>query len=169
MKQKPIIYELPIEAPVRRTLYHTTWMTDSYGYQHSGPKNKVAKEEDANLTGSSLRDLPGYHAPVLDIDFEAQLLPSKTPGHYHLYLDRPMQWSAYRKLLEALRDAQIIEEGYADASIHDKESFARVPAGGDSLELRMAKRAFEAQQRVLELEDEIVGLKDLIAKLAARR
>lgn len=67
------------------------------------------------------------HRPVLDIDFPAKLIPSSTEGHFHLYLDKEMPWSTYEKLLAALAEAGIIEEGYAKASIARRYSTVRLP------------------------------------------
>lgn len=49
------------------------------------------------------------HYPVLDIDLDCWLIPSKTAGHHHLVIDRPMTWRRYKKLLKALMKAGIIE------------------------------------------------------------
>lgn len=68
-----------------------------------------------------------FHRPVLDIDFPAKLVPSSTPGKFHLYLDKPMTWPVYEKLLTALADAGIIEPGYANASIDRMATFVRLP------------------------------------------
>ena len=84
-----------------------------------------AEEKDANVVSSVI--CPGIHAPVLDIDFEARLIPSSTPGHYHLYLDKAMSWKKYRKLLKALARAGVIEEGYAFSSIRRGFSAVRKP------------------------------------------
>lgn len=67
------------------------------------------------------------HAPVLDIDYDAELRPSRTPGHYHLFLDAPMSWRTYKRLLRALRKAGIIEPDYYELCLRRKGSFVRVP------------------------------------------
>lgn len=67
------------------------------------------------------------HAPVLDIDFPVFAIPSSTPGHYHLYLEREVPWAQYEALLKALAAAGIIEEGYAHASIERGATFVRKP------------------------------------------
>ena len=72
-------------------------------------------------------ELEWMHRPVLDIDFPAALVPSTTPGHFHLYLDRLMSWRMYEQLLEALADAGIIERGYATASTERGYSSVRLP------------------------------------------
>lgn len=67
------------------------------------------------------------HKPILDIDFEAKLLPSTTEGHYHLFLDKEMSWELYEELLTTLAKCGIIEQGYANASIQRHYSAARLP------------------------------------------
>ncbi len=67
------------------------------------------------------------HRPILDIDFAAELIPSSTEGHFHLYLDKPMTWKQYRKLLGVLAEVGVIEHGYAQASIERGYSSTRLP------------------------------------------
>ncbi len=67
------------------------------------------------------------HAPVLDIDFPAALIPSSTPGHFHLYLDKPMTWTQYERILKALALGDVIEQGYREASRARKATFVRDP------------------------------------------
>jgi hypothetical protein len=77
----------------------------------------IGRGENPNLVTSHVRDEPGTHALCIDIDMPAQLYPSKTPGHHHLYIDIKLNWETYKELLQALAKAGIIEEGYAGASI----------------------------------------------------
>lgn len=67
------------------------------------------------------------HRPILDIDFAAELVPSTTKGHFHLYLDKPMTWKQYKKLLGVLAEVGVIEHGYAQASIERGYSSTRLP------------------------------------------
>lgn len=67
------------------------------------------------------------HRPILDIDFPAELIPSSTDGHFHLYLDKPMTWKQYKKLLNVLSEVGVIEHGYARASIDRGYSSTRLP------------------------------------------
>lgn len=90
-------------------------------------REPVESYEDANLISSELVGVEGYHAPVLDIDFEARLVPSTTEGHYHLYLDTAIPWEKYAALLDALAEAGVIEPGYAMASKARGASFVRKP------------------------------------------
>jgi hypothetical protein len=89
------------------------------------------EEEHANVVSSRVRigtEDKEFHSPILDIDFPARLLPSSTPGHFHLYLDGlTMPWSTYEPLLDALADAGVIERGYAEASKARRATFVRKP------------------------------------------
>lgn len=67
------------------------------------------------------------HRPVLDVDLPVHVLPSSTPGHNHLYIDKEMTWSQYSKLLGVLADVGIIERGYARACESRKHSAVRLP------------------------------------------
>ena len=68
------------------------------------------------------------HRPVLDIDFPARLIPSSTPGHFHLYLDGVrVPHAAYMDLLAALTRAGIIGPGYADHSMERGFTCVRIP------------------------------------------
>jgi hypothetical protein len=81
---------------------------------------------NANLVSSELTN--GLHSPVLDIDYEAHLVPSSTPGHYHLYLDGlELGWDKYAKLIKTLAEIGIIQEGYAASTLQRGMSLVRVP------------------------------------------
>lgn len=76
--------------------------------------DEVETEAEANLISSECKD--GWHAPVLDFDYPIQVYPSSQLGHNHLYLGKKTSWVAYQQVLAALKAADLIEEGYADAS-----------------------------------------------------
>jgi hypothetical protein len=69
----------------------------------------------------------GKHAPTLDIDYSAKLVPSSTEGHFHLYLDKEISWKDYKRVLKAMAKAGLIEEGYATISIKRKGTHLRLP------------------------------------------
>lgn len=69
----------------------------------------------------------GKHKPVLDIDMPVTLVPSTTPGHFHLYIDKELDWFAYAGLLTALAQCGIIEDGYLGASLQRGYSACRLP------------------------------------------
>lgn len=88
------------------------------------PERKlVYPGEPANLVSSLTRS--GKHAPVLDLDIPARLVPSKTPGHSHLYIDVELSWQQYAALLNSLAWAGIIEPNYASAAQAAQATFVR--------------------------------------------
>lgn len=100
--------------------------------------NPLDREEatitEANVITSLYRSgvVPGgtrRHALVLDIDHPSWLIPSTTPGHYHLYIDVPhgIEQSDYWVLLQLLSRLKIIETGYASASIERGFTSVRLP------------------------------------------
>lgn len=125
--------------------------------------------DKANLITSKQERYPygtEYHRPVLDIDFEARLVPSSTPGHYHLYLDKLIPKLAYFQLLRDLADADIIQRGYADSAIERGASSARLPwikkndwaanqADPDAKAKQLQRELDEAERRVEELRRQL--------------
>lgn len=108
----------------------TPYMVTDWGNNDSGdkPNNNPGTRErvrgginNANVVTSRHADdlsMQGRHALVLDIDHPAWLMPSTTPGHFHLYVDVPggIPDDEYAALLDALATAGVIEWGYAGAS-----------------------------------------------------
>ena len=90
-------------------------------------------KDDANLISSECKD--GFHRPVIDfdhpiemvpaLDFPVQYVASTTPGHGHLYIDTPMTWESYEKLLKDLEYRGLLEPGYVSASIDRGATFVR--------------------------------------------
>jgi hypothetical protein len=94
--------------------------------------NETIPVEDldcAEVVTSQSNRFQGFelHRPVLDIDFPVAVIPSTTPGHGHLYIDKLLTWREYEKLLNVLAEVGIIERGYADASIEREHTAVRLP------------------------------------------
>lgn len=88
--------------------------------------------EEANLV-SSLIDDGSFgggrnHAPVIDIDLPCRLVPSRTKGHFHLYIDASVPDVVYFDMLDAMARAGVVQRGYARASRDRGASFARKAA-----------------------------------------
>ncbi len=75
---------------------------------------------------SSLQE-NGMHKPALDIDLPVTLVPSTTEGHFHLYLDHEMTWDQYAELLVALRNANVINQGYYEMAMKRRATMLRKP------------------------------------------
>lgn len=83
--------------------------------------------EQAQVWSSEIVDKPGMHVLALDLDESARLVPSSTPGHYHLIIDKPIGWKAYQAILRAMGEAGLVEPGYVGASIARGATFLRLP------------------------------------------
>ena len=90
----------------------------------------VPNEADPNGTifGSLLPD-GKHHIPIFDLDMDCRLVPSRTPGHFHLYVNKPLTRVEYAGLLVGLQQAGLVQEGWA-RRIHtdDKQTYLRLPA-----------------------------------------
>jgi hypothetical protein len=92
--------------------------------------------EDADVVSSRAKTYGGTpqldpetatHFPIFDLDVPAYLVPSSTPGHSHLYVDKRVSWRQYRKVLKAMSKAGIIDEAYYEATVGAKAAFLRLP------------------------------------------
>ena len=84
-------------------------------------------DQDAKEGEPIFIDRGHLHTPVLDIDIPATLVPSSTPGKNHLYLDVPMSWDQYTKLLDVMAEVGILEPGYVSASKKRGFTAVRLP------------------------------------------
>lgn len=80
-------------------------------------------KEKANLVSSET--LFGTHMPVIDLDLPCRLVPSSTEGHFHLYIDHPVDEDKYLKLIQALADCGLVSEFYNQLSQLRGATFAR--------------------------------------------
>lgn len=112
-----------LPSSIRRTFWHIQAFINYEGERYE--RRERANGPGANLVSSLTEG--GLHAPVLDLDVPAFLLPSSTPGHSHLYIDVEMPWRTYRALLRAMKDAGIIEKSFYRGSIQRKQTMVRPP------------------------------------------
>lgn len=101
-------------------------------YNGAHDEKALADLSRANLLTSELDlpnvpGIPAFHRPVLDLDMECTLVPSSTPGKFHLYINRAMPWPQYAALLTALGEALILEPGYVSACLNRGYSAVRLP------------------------------------------
>lgn len=68
------------------------------------------------------------HMPLLDIDgVEMKVVPSSTPGNYHLYIDKLLTWSDYVRLMDMLVELGIVDPKFVHMSKMRGMSFVRKP------------------------------------------
>lgn len=94
--------------------------------EYEDPHLATEDMSEADVVTSATKD-GRAHRPFLDIDFPAELIPSTTPGHFHLYLDKELTWAKYKRLLNVLADVGILERGYVNASIDREYTSVRLP------------------------------------------
>lgn len=94
---------------------------------HQDERQQVAFLPAATAVSSSMEGAPHLHMITLDLDVCAYLVPSSTPGHTHLYIDKPVMWEQYEKLLQLLGEMGILGRGYVKASRARKATFLRLP------------------------------------------
>lgn len=118
---------------IKRWLYSAISLSsESYGKNEG--LERTLDEDEAVLRSSEimLEEETGVgwmddlHAPAIDIDMECTLLPSSTEGHYHLYIDKPMSWANYEKLLTVMNDVGIVQDGFLKLARENKKTFLRV-------------------------------------------
>lgn len=83
--------------------------------------------EAATVITSRVANSVDRHKVVLDIDLPAKLVPSTTADHFHLYIDKELEWDVYVELLHALAKAGLVEDGYVGASVDRGHTAARLP------------------------------------------
>lgn len=117
------INALPDNAP--RTLHKANLTQEDYMDTET---REVADLAEANVVSSiaASGSVP-HHYPVLDLDVPARLVPSSTPGHSHLYIDKSVPDEVYWRLCEALVNAGILEPGYVSASMERGYTSVRLP------------------------------------------
>lgn len=93
-------------------------------YRQKKNRRRVGKSK-ANLISSRTTD--GRHMPIIDLDFDFRLVPSSTPGHYHLFFDKPIPRRKFVVLMLALWYSGVVELGFAVWSLRRMGNFVRLP------------------------------------------
>lgn len=56
-----------------------------------------------------------------------EVVASKTPGHFHLYFERPVTWATYSRLLRELARARVIDRYWAGTTLRMGTALLRNP------------------------------------------
>lgn len=121
----------PMKVPMtilKRTRWFLRNLDQNGGYSGVYGENKLTPvpEPDinkANLVGSLLTN--GNHGPCIDLDYPCRLFPSRTPGHFHLYLEKEVTWERYEPILKAMADAGLIEQGFYKSAALRQQTYLR--------------------------------------------
>jgi hypothetical protein len=121
----------------------TFWRCDLDGDNSTGRLRLIpAPPEEADLVSSDTGEY--VQMPVLDIDWNAEpavakilayydirgeyrLVPSSTRGHWHLFVAERMVRRYYMRLLDRLRQDDVISDGYYRLCAILNQSVVRVP------------------------------------------
>lgn len=107
----------------------TWWHADRLNDLSQTTEHLVAISPEAAATANlvSSRCRSGAHAPAIDVDFPAHLVPSSTPGHAHLYIDKHLTWRQYRALLWGLYRSGLIDQSVLWRSVDRQATYLRPP------------------------------------------
>lgn len=108
---------------------------DSEGMTDADQETRtVVESPDHAVVVTSLRhgsaspfEPTSVHRPVIDIDWPVTVVPSRTEGHSHVYIDKTITWEQYLGVLDALAAAGIVETGYVKAARTRGHTAVRVP------------------------------------------
>lgn len=62
-----------------------------------------------------------------EADIPVRLVPSATPEHSHLYIDRGISFDKYLAVLKAMAEAGLVEWGFYDCTVERGYASVRVP------------------------------------------
>ena len=116
-----------IFRPGRRMFYqpHMDELKDSHEEFSAMVVEPEVRTDDVNIIGSEVFE--GIHAPAIDIDSFVSVVPSRTPGHFHLFFDKMLTTEQYETLLAAMLEVGLVEEGYFNSFKKRGQTFVRIP------------------------------------------
>jgi hypothetical protein len=110
---------------LKRTRWYLRNLDETAAYSNSKAPIPEPDINKANLIGSLLPN--GEHGPCIDLDFPCRLFPSRTQGHFHLYLERELSWEDYEKLLLVMHKIGLVQYGFYKSAVDRKQTFLRPP------------------------------------------
>lgn len=83
------------------------------GYDNYFEADGFIDSETGRFVSSQVDHSHAMHMPVLDVDDPVfRIVESKTPGHQHIYIDKPMSWRQYKKLMRVLVKLGIVDKDW---------------------------------------------------------
>lgn len=113
-----------VEAIGPRKLFRTLTPISDSPYEED-PERVESEHGYATLVSSKLPN--GNHMPVIDLDLPCTLVPSSTPGHFHLYVNQEMSFGQFLNMLQMMTDAGVVQPGFNRFTRERGQAFVRYP------------------------------------------
>lgn len=98
--------------------------TDGYGWVEE--ERWIRQPNGTHITSQHIGH-PDLHLPVIDDDLGLfKVFPSVTPGHQHVYIEKPIPWRQYKKLLKLLAKNGLADPEWVKLSLRRGKGFLRV-------------------------------------------
>jgi hypothetical protein len=107
---------------------------------------RVSDDETPNLVSSRSKEDPDVHYPVIDCDYPIAVVESRTPGHYHLFIEKALNKDQYEILLLALLECGLIGRGNFEQFNQSGATYARY----STYEKLVSEQKNEWQQELFE-------------------
>lgn len=108
--------------------YHSNAIeSDTYITPEDEVRVAVPDKKGANLISSETVPGSQYHYLFLDLDVPHQYIPSSTEGHGHLIIEKRLYKDVMWKILNLLKDAGVLENGFVDLAERRGAVFLRHP------------------------------------------
>lgn len=140
---------------------------DAYEVTTASELRHTAPLAESQVWSSEIATGPdrGRHVLAIDVDHRCRIIPTSTPGHFHLVIDKVMDWAELQEILVALANAGIVEQGYLDASVRRRAAHLRLPwvtkRGEEDAERAAFKRYEEKIRKEVEDSDGALVLRIL--------
>lgn len=94
-------------------------------------------QEPKNCVVSLTSLTEDVHLPMLDDDAGIfRVVPSRTPGHQHVYIDRPLTWTQCVRLLQVLCELDLVDVAWGEKCLDQGVMTLRLAAEPAALESR---------------------------------
>lgn len=115
----------PVSSEKLLFVLRVMWDIGLAGYEGYERLERDIKRPPAGIPGDRAPD--GHPRAVIELAVPARLVPSQTEGHFHLYIEKSLEWMDYERLLRAMTEAGFVEQGFYKMSLRRGMSMLRKP------------------------------------------
>jgi len=105
-----LLLERPVSSEKLMFVQRVMMDADLTTYDSYERSERDLKSPPAGIIGDRAPD--GHPCATFDLAVPARLIPSRTEGHFHLYLEKTLEWMDYERLLRAMTEAGFVEQGF---------------------------------------------------------